>query len=229
MDDREIQVQEIRKMLNMSHFQFINLLNQTDKHLITSFDEDFWKYQESIYATEPYFKRSVLDNPDLTVHILDLQNFIKDNPELSTNELFVVLDGDQSIDLGNAQAQIDVLKRDHIALQAALQEKDTRIAELEAALTGLQMNQKDMQSENRTDAATNARLRKTIQDWKDSLTAMVKVALQCGERGEKERTENEIKVMFEKNGDTITQAQLIEFKKALGPKHAKHSAGAPKQ
>lgn len=201
MDDREIQVQEIRKMLNMSPYRFVNLLNKTDKHLITSFDEAFWKYQEGIYTTEPYFKREDLDNPCLTVHILDLQDFIKDNPELSTNEACVNLDGAQSIDVGNAQAQIDILKRDNMALQATLQEKNTRITELEQQL-----------AEQR--AATSS---VNAERWKKSLEAACELAWEIADGERQDWIKKDfLKALANKYSGILIEAENIAWSKMPG-------------
>lgn len=221
---------ELVDMLNGSSVYDENNKYIGTKRLVTIDEGNFREYSLS----DPYFRESDIKNVgiykrdfDLFCQAWGIEQSIRPNP---------VNNSEPDSSVAEVQKRIESLSEwnkrlneNNHKILADSAEKDTRIAELEAELTALQMNRKDMQSDNRTDAATNARLRKIIQEWKDSLPAMVKVALQCGEKGEKERTENEIKAMFEKNGDIITQTQLIEFKKALGPKHAKHSAGAPKQ
>lgn len=113
-------------------------------------------------------------------------------------------------------------------LHQRIAELEQQLAEKEAQLAEWQAKQDNSQQSKKTDAATLARLKKTFQEWKDNLPAMAKVYAQCIGEGEKERTEEEIKRMFAKNGDAISETQLAEFKKALGPKHVKTTPGASK-
>lgn len=125
-------------------------------------------------------------------------------------------------------ANDESLESDAKTLHQRIAELEQQLAEKEAQLAEWQAKQDNSQQSKKTDAATLARLRKTFQEWKDNLPAMVKVYAQCIGEGAKERTEEEIKRMFAKNGDAISETQLAEFKKALGPKHVKTTPGASK-
>lgn len=215
-DKQIITIPQARKMLEMSKADFVDLLNDdSTNRLITSYEdqvrEHIKRYGYKGSKNIEYFTISMLDNNDLYIDGIDWKNFCK-------NKLYTCID---KLEI-NA---IEFLNNENQTLKRELAERQKENLELKEKLTAYENEE---QPKGRTDKATLVRTQRDFEAWKSALPAMLKVYRQCVLDGEKERTEESIRKMFEKSGYGINPSMLKAFKKAMDPAYVKTTPGASK-
>jgi hypothetical protein len=77
----------------------------------------------------------------------------------------------------------------------------------------------------RTEAATEAKQEKTLQNWQAAFRVMLLIALECKDEEPRKRTKNEFRRMAEKYGGTLTQAQLNFLRDCLPSEYVNREGG----
>lgn len=81
----------------------------------------------------------------------------------------------------------------------------------------------------RTAAATDAASAKRVEEWKEYAALMVKVALDCGAEGPKERKRSDLQTLAKRHGAELPQVALDVLRDALPEDHVSRKPGAPRQ
>jgi hypothetical protein len=97
-----------------------------------------------------------------------------------------------------------------------------KIAELEAELLKASAERAVTM---RTQAATEARQGRTLENWRAAFKIMISVILQCHAEGTKKRTKRELQAMCSKHGGKLSDTQLDFLRDVLGKDHVNTTGG----
>lgn len=200
----------IRRKLEMSPMQFINLMNSGEGP-ISSWEENFTSYKQSLYSDGEFFSTKNLKDETFTFHIIDWRTWQEARKKVVMTTSVTFQDA-----TGNNEDTANILL-----------EKDACIVKLEHALTEAREKIAELTTTTRTQAATQARQGKALAEWQKAFKVMLPVVLQCQAEGEKARTRADLDRMCGARKLTSAQMDFLRecLRECLGPEYVNTTGG----
>lgn len=215
----DIPISYIASMLRLSKQRFIDVLNEpcdSKRHLITSYEEEF---REGRYTFNRYNVFSF--ESDLTVELLDFEDWLDDNYHLLKENLAVP---NEYNDIASCEKQLATKDKELFTIKSELeqvrQEKVDLQAELEKAKEEHRQGMTSQQKASRT------RSENSLAAWKPVMATMIEIAVTIGKEGPKERQTPDLYVYFNERDVILSSEQMKFFRRALPPAYKDTKGGA---
>ena len=209
----------VRRWLKMSPMQFVDFMNSGEGP-ISSWEEGYRKHAENLYPEAPFFSTQDLRDESFTINVYDWLDWQKARASAG-KAVGEAASGLSDVAASNAGRDAVLVGTD--AELSALQEEN---AVLKTALEQAQTGRKEQGGQSLTPQQKAAQVRSetALNAWKSKIGAMVKVAVQIGKEGPKERQAGDFYAYFNEQNVELSDEQMKIFRAGL-PDEYKDTVG----